>query len=66
MLHRLVNFVGAVTRNVFSALFRTLITLLVFLVAATMTMHYLGLPVPSPLDLLHSVEGVSKLAKILG
>ncbi len=66
MLHRLVHFVGAVTRNVFVGLLKILVTFFVFLVAVLMTMRYLGLPVPSPQDLLHSVEGVSKLAKILG
>ena len=66
MLHRLVHFVGAVVRNVFAGLLKTLVTFLVFLLAVMMTMRYLGLPVPSPSDLLHSVEGLSKLAKILG
>jgi hypothetical protein len=29
------------------------------------TLRYLGIPVPSPYELLHDFEGLSKLAKIL-
>ena len=66
MLHRLVRFAGGVTRNVFAALLKTLVTFLIFGLGVILTMRYLGLPVPSPFDLLHSVGGLSKLAKILG
>ncbi|HKE60241.1 MAG TPA: hypothetical protein VKB46_26195 [Pyrinomonadaceae bacterium] len=66
MLHRLVRIAGGVTRSAFEALVKTLVTFLIFGLGVIVTMRYLGLPVPSPSDLLHSVEGLSKLAKILG
>ena len=65
MLHRLVRIAGAVLRNVFAGVLRTVVTFLVFGLCAMVTMRYFGLPVPSPLEVLHYVEGLSKLAKIL-
>jgi hypothetical protein len=66
MLHRLLHFVGVVTRNLFATILKTLVTFLIFGLGVIMTMRYLGLPVPSPMEMFRSVEGLSKLAKILG
>lgn len=55
----------AVCRHIIQVALKVLVTMLVFGVCLTVTLRYLGIPIPSPYQLLESLEGVSELAKIL-
>jgi hypothetical protein len=56
---------AAVCRQIIQVALRVLVTFLVFGVCLMATLRYLGIPLPSPNQLLDSLEGVSELAKIL-
>jgi len=62
---RLVRIVTEVLRQLFCILARVVIVGLLFITCLVLTLRYLGIPVPSPYDLLHDFEGLSKLSKIL-
>lgn len=65
MLIPLRRVLAAVCRQVLQVVLRVLVTMLVFGMCLTVTLRYLGIPLPSPTQLLDSLEGVSDLAKIL-
>lgn len=63
MRRRLVRLVAAFLTKVCLAVLRAIITGLVFTICAMVMLHYLGLPVPSPSELLDKFEGLARLAK---
>ena len=65
MRHRLVTISAALLRQVVRVVARTVFVGLLFTTCLVLTLRYLGIPVPSPYELLHDFEGLSKLAKIL-
>jgi hypothetical protein len=65
MQHWLIKFCSMSLRQVLGTVLRAIIASLVFLVGIGSLLHYLGLPVPSPYDVLHGFEGLTSLAKIL-
>jgi hypothetical protein len=56
---------AAVCRQVIQIVLKVLVSMLVFGVCLMVTLRFLGIPLPSPGQLLRSLEGVSELARIL-
>jgi hypothetical protein len=52
-------------RNFCLAAMKAVISSLVFGTCVLVVLHYSGAPVPSPAELLHQLEGLTRLAKIL-
>jgi hypothetical protein len=65
MRHKLIRLSAAFLRYVARTVARIVITTFVFSTCLVFTLRYLGIPVPSPYELLRGFEGLSKLAKIL-
>lgn len=65
MRHRFFRFLSASLEKAFGAVVRTVFTTLVFGACVVGLLRAMGVPVPSAYDLLHSFEGLGKLAKIL-
>jgi len=65
MRHKLIRLSGAFLRYLGRTVTRIVITTLVVSTCLAFILRLLGLPVPSPYQLLHDFEGLSKLAKIL-
>jgi hypothetical protein len=65
MRHRFVQALSLVTRLIISVLLKTAITGLVFAVCLVITLHYLGVPIPSAQELNDKFEGLTRLAEIL-
>lgn len=65
MRYRFFQALSQFLQQIFSAMVRAFVTTLVFGVCVVGLMHYLGMPVPSPSQLLHGLEGLSKLAGVL-
>lgn len=62
MRNRLVRSVSASISHVIAAVLKAVVTSVVLGACVVAVMHYMGVPVPSPSDIIHSVE---KLAKTL-
>jgi len=56
---------AALARGLFRAVLRAFITWLIFAVCLLAAMRYMGVPVPTPVELLDKFESVSRLAEIL-
>jgi urea transporter len=65
MRHRLAHVFAAACRHILQTVLRVLVTVLVSAVCLMVMLRYLGVPVPGPVQLLKSVEGLSELAKVL-
>lgn len=65
MRHRIVHQLSSVAGRALSVAIRTVITCTVFGTCLMLTLHYMGIPVPSPYDLIHNFDALDKLAKIL-
>ena len=65
MQHRVFRALSAILKNVLSVVVRAVVTTLVFGACVVGTAHYMGVPLPSPAELLQKFEGVSKLGKVL-
>jgi hypothetical protein len=52
-------------RTLFAAVLRAIVTSLVFAACAMVMLHYLGLPMPRPSDLLDKFEALGRLTRIL-
>ena len=63
MRRRLVRLVATFLSKLCLAVLRAIITGLVFTTCAVVMMHYLGLPVPSPSELLDKFADLTRLAK---
>jgi phosphate/sulfate permease len=59
------RFISTTLRQLCQTLLRVMLTGLVFAACAWALSLYLGLPVPSPSDLLEKFKDVSRLAEIL-
>jgi hypothetical protein len=65
MRHKVIRLSGAFLRYLGRTAARIVITTFVVSTCLAFILRYLGIPVPSPYQLLHDFEGLSKLAKIL-
>jgi hypothetical protein len=65
MRPKLIRLSGAFFRYLGRTVARIVITTFVVSTCLAFILRYLGIPVPSPYQLLHDFEGLSKLAKIL-
>lgn len=65
LMRRLVRFGGTLISKVCLALLRAIITGVVFTTCMMVMLHYLGVPVPGPSELLDKFESVGRLANIL-
>jgi len=65
MRHRVTRFSAALLRYLGRTIARMIVTALVFTTCMIFTLRCLGIPVPSPYELLHDFKEISKLAKIL-
>ena len=64
-MRRLVRLVTTTMSKVCFAVLRAIIAGFVFATCAMVLLHYLGVPLPVPSELLDSLEGVGRLARIL-
>ena len=65
MRHRLLKGLKSFFQTLISAVVRAVVTTLVFSVCVLGLAHFMGVPLPSPDEVLRDVEGISKLAKAL-
>ena len=65
MRYRFFRFLSAYLQRAFGAVVRTVVTTLVFGACVVGVLRFMGVPVPSAYEVLHSFEGLGKLAKIL-
>ena len=65
MRRRLVRLFAAFLSKLCLAVLRAIVTGLVITTCAMVMLHYLGVPVPSPSELLDKFEGLTRLAKSL-
>lgn len=65
MQFSLIRALATICRHIIQTALRVLVTCLVSGVCLLITLWYLGIPLPSPNQLLQSFDGVSELAKIL-
>ncbi len=64
-MRRLARAVATFLSRLCLAVLRIIITGLIFTVCMLVTLHYLGVPVPGPSELLHKFDGVDRLVRIL-
>ncbi len=64
-LHRFVRLAGTFLKTLSFAVLRAVITGIVFTTCVMFTLHYLGVPVPGPAELLDKFEGLGKLVDVL-
>ncbi len=62
---RFIRFVGTFLSTLGLAVLRAVITGVVFATCVMFTLHYLGVPVPGPADLLDKFEGLGRLVDVL-
>jgi 2-polyprenyl-3-methyl-5-hydroxy-6-metoxy-1,4-benzoquinol methylase len=64
-LRRLVHLAAKLLRIQCVAILRTVITSVVFITCVMVMLHYLGVPVPGPSELLDKFEALGELSRIL-
>jgi cation transporter-like permease len=64
-MRRLIRLIAACTSKVCLAVLRAIIAGVVFTTCAMVLMHYLGLPVLVPSEVLDKLESLGQLARIL-
>ncbi len=64
-MRRLVRLIAASLRKLCIAVLRAIITGLVFISFTMVMLHYLGVSVPAPSELLDKFEDLGRLARIL-
>ena len=65
MLFQLRSILAIVCRQILHVVLKVFVSMLIFAVCLTVTLRYLGIPLPGIQELLHSFDGVSELARIL-
>lgn len=65
LIRPLIRLVASLMSKLCLAVLRTLITGVVFVTCTLVTMYYLGIPVPGPVELLDKLDGLGRLARIL-
>ena len=65
LLRRLTRVVGTFLSNLLFAILRAIITVVVFTTCVMLMLHYFGVPVPGPSELLEKFEALGQLARIL-
>lgn len=64
-LRRLARLAGRFVSTLGFAVLRAVITAVVFTTCVMFTLHYLGVPVPGPAELLDKFEGLGRLVDVL-
>ena len=64
-MRRLGRLTAAFLHMLFAAVLRAIVSGLVFTTCAMVMLHYLGVPIPWPSDLLDKFDGVGRLVSIL-
>ena len=64
-LRQLVRLAATIMRGVFLWILRAIIGGVVFIVCAMVTMHYLGIPLQVPPEVMDTLESLGRLTKIL-
>jgi hypothetical protein len=64
-VRRLVRVAASFMRTLCLALLRAIITSVVFITCVMVMLHYLGVPVPGPSELLDKFEALGELSRIL-
>ena len=64
-LIRLSHMVAAFLSSLCAAVLRIIVTGVVFTICMMAMLHYFGVPIPGPSDVLNKVEAVGRLARIL-
>jgi ABC-type multidrug transport system permease subunit len=64
-LRWLVRAVITSLRTLFAAVLRVIVTSVVFAACVVVMLHYLGVPMPAPSDLLDKFESLGRLTQIL-
>jgi hypothetical protein len=64
-LRRLTHLAAGFLRALCVAILRAVITSVVFVTCAMVLLHYLGVPVPGPSELLDKFEALGELSRIL-
>lgn len=65
MRNRILQFLFIVARQAFTSVVRAVITSLVFATGVLIASYYLGVPIPSPYELIDKFDGVARLADVL-
>lgn len=65
MRQRILQFLSIVARQVFTSVVRAAITSFVFAIGVLITLHFLGVPLPDPYELIDKLDGVARLAEVL-
>ena len=65
LLRRLTRFVGTFLSKLLFAVLRAIITGVVFITCVMVMLHYFGVPVPGPSELLEKFEALGQLTRIL-
>ena len=65
MQQRLSNYFSSCLRRLYGIGLRIIITGLIFTTCLVVASSFLGLPVPSPSELLDNIKNVSKLSEVL-
>lgn len=65
MQRPLSKFLSTCLRSLFRSGLRVIITCLIFTTCLMVASRYLGLPVPSPSELLDKIKSVSQLSEVL-
>jgi hypothetical protein len=64
-LRRLVGVVATFLKTLCLVVVRSIITSVIFIICALVMLHYLGVPVPGPSELLDKFESIGELSRIL-
>ena len=64
-LRRFARTLGTFVSDLCAVVIRTAITAIVFSCCLLMTLHYFGVPVPGPAELLNKFEGLGRLVDVL-
>lgn len=65
MRHRFFRGVTKFLQNLLGAVLRTVLTTFVFGACVAAVAHFMGVPLPSPNQVLRELESISKLARVL-
>lgn len=65
LLRRLAGLISTFLVKLLSAVLRAIITVVIFTICVMLMLHYFGVPVPGPSELLDKFEALGQLARIL-
>ena len=65
MRHKVLRSAGSIVQKAFGIAIRTVVTMIVFGVCTLVTMHYMGVPIPSAEQVFHNIESITRLSRLL-